>query len=140
MFNTQIYKALNTQSALLLFDQILKLGFDPEVLLEGLGSHARNLLICRDDKMLSLFDGSEESKQRVMAQAQLSSPSWAARVLALHFFARKGTQADVRLLEPLTTDATPAKGSRWPKDSTVGKVASQAIAGLRGRLAQGQSG
>jgi len=77
---------------------------------------------------------------RQIAQAQLSSPNWHAKVLALHFFARKGTQADVRLLEPLATDGTPTKGSHWPKDSTVGKVASQAITGLRERVAQGQNG
>lgn len=77
------FLAENTQSALLLFDQILKLGFDPEVLLEGLGSHARNLLICRDDKMISLFDGSEESKQRVMAQAKLSSESFLMSCLSM---------------------------------------------------------
>jgi hypothetical protein len=77
---------------------------------------------------------------RQVAQAQLSSPEWHARVLALQFFARKGTQADVRLLEPLVGDSAPTKGAHWPKDSTVGKVASQAIAGLRERLTQGQSG
>lgn len=77
---------------------------------------------------------------RQVAQAQLSSPNWFARILALHFFARKGTLADVRLLEPLASDSSPTKGSHWPKDSTVGKVASQAITGLRERLAQGQSG
>lgn len=77
---------------------------------------------------------------RQVAQAQLSSPEWHARVLALQFFARKGTQADVRLLEPLVSDTAETKGAHWPKDSTVGKVASQAIAGLRERLTQGQSG
>jgi hypothetical protein len=77
---------------------------------------------------------------RQVAQAQLSSPEWHARVLALQFFARKGTQADIRLLEPLVGDGAATKGAHWPKDSTVGKVASQAIAGLRERLTQGQSG
>jgi len=77
---------------------------------------------------------------RQVAQAQLSSPEWHARVLALQFFARKGTQADIRLLEPLVGDSAATKGAHWPKDSTVGKVASQAIAGLRERLTQGQSG
>jgi hypothetical protein len=77
---------------------------------------------------------------RQIAQAQLSSPNWHTKVLALHFFARKGVQADARLMEPLVSDSTPTKGTRWPKDSTVGKVASQAITGLRDRLAQGQNG
>lgn len=77
---------------------------------------------------------------RQVAQAQLSSPNWYARILALQFFARKGIATDAQLIEPLTTDATPTKGAHWPKDSTVGKVASQAKDGLRDRLAQGQSG
>jgi len=77
---------------------------------------------------------------RQVAQAQLSSPNWFARILAVHFFVRKGIPTDVRMLEPLENDGSPVKGTHWPKDSTVGKVAKQAIAGLRTRLAQGQSG
>jgi hypothetical protein len=77
---------------------------------------------------------------RQIAQAQLSSPNWYAKILALQFFARKGTATDAQLIEPLTTDSTPTKGAHWPKDSTVGKVAKQAKDGLRDRLAQGQSG
>ncbi len=77
---------------------------------------------------------------RSVAQAQLSSPSWFGRVIALHVFARKGGAEDLPALEKLKGDATPVKGTHWPKNFTVGKVASQAIAGLRDRLTQGAQG
>jgi hypothetical protein len=77
---------------------------------------------------------------RAVASAQLGSPHWFGRVIGLQVFARKGVQADLSALERLSGDSAPTKGEHWPKDFTVGKVASQAIAGLRERLAQGQGG
>jgi hypothetical protein len=71
---------------------------------------------------------------REIALAQLQSPDWWDNVIALNYFQRKGTEADVALMEPLTRNATPVKGKRWDKGDTVGKVAERAIAGLRERL------
>lgn len=73
----------DTRESLMLFDQVLKLGFDPEVLLEGLGSHARNLMVCLDDKMISLFEGSEETKARYLSQAKACSMSFLMTCLSL---------------------------------------------------------
>jgi DNA polymerase-3 subunit gamma/tau len=42
------------------------LGFDSEVLLEGLASHARNLLVCKDPDMMSLFEGSNVQKTNLL--------------------------------------------------------------------------
>jgi hypothetical protein len=71
-----------------------------------------------------------------VAAAQLSSPDWWDRVIALHFFERKGTQADVGMVSRLLGDTTPVKGKHWGPDMTVGKVAKQALDGLRERLGQ----
>jgi hypothetical protein len=76
---------------------------------------------------------------RTVAAAQLSSPDWWDRVIALHFFARKGEASDVAQLERLATDVTPLKGKGWQSGQTVGQVAIEAIAGLRERLGQGQA-
>ncbi len=73
----------DTRESLMLFDQVLKLGFDPEVLLEGLGSHARNLMVCLDDKMIYLFEGSEETKARYLSQAKACSMSFLMTCLSL---------------------------------------------------------
>jgi hypothetical protein len=68
------------------------------------------------------------------AKAQLESPNWWLSVIALDYFQRKGTDADVAAMEPVTRNATPVKGKRWDKGDTLGKVAERAIAGLRERL------
>ncbi|MGB3196790.1 MAG: DNA polymerase III subunit gamma/tau [Saprospiraceae bacterium] len=59
----------NIQSAYLLFDQVLQSGFDPDVFLDGIGSHLRNLLVCKHPQMQSLFEGSETWKQKYIEQA-----------------------------------------------------------------------
>jgi hypothetical protein len=71
---------------------------------------------------------------RDIALAQLQSADWWDNVIALNYFQRKGTEADVVLMEPLTRNATAVKGKRWDKGDTVSKVAERAIAGLRERL------
>jgi hypothetical protein len=75
-----------------------------------------------------------------IASAQLSSPDWWDRVIALHFFARRGTQADIPAVSRLLGDSTPVKGKHWAPGVTVGKVAKEALDGLRERLGQAQAG
>jgi len=65
----------------LLYDQVLRLGFDSEVLLEGLASHARNLLVCKDPDMMSLFEGSNASKDKFIAQADTINYSFLMQCL-----------------------------------------------------------
>ncbi len=65
----------NTTEAFLLFEQVISFGFDPEVLLEGLANHARNLLICKNPSMAALFEGSESSRNRYLEQAHNASLS-----------------------------------------------------------------
>jgi hypothetical protein len=68
------------------------------------------------------------------AKAQLGSPDWWSRVIAINFFLRKGTKADVALVENLTGDTAQVKGKGWGKDDTVGSVAKRALASIRERL------
>lgn len=72
-----------------------------------------------------------------VASSQLSSPDWWDRVIALHFFERKGNEADAVNMGRLVGDGTPVKGKHWEAGTTVGKVAKQAVDGLRQRLGQG---
>ena len=73
-----------------------------------------------------------------VATGQLSSPDWWDRVIALHFFQRKGTQADIARMQALLSDSSGTEGTGWQKGDTVGKVAKLAIDGLRERLGQTQ--
>lgn len=73
-------------------------------------------------------------------RAQLGSPNWWQRVIALKFFERKGTAADVARLSKLSGDNAEPKGKGWPKGQTVGKVAQAAAAALQERLKQSGTG
>ncbi len=63
-------------AALLLFDDILKNGFDGHNFLIGLQSHLRDLLVCKDASTVSLLDVSESIKARYVEQAGQISPSF----------------------------------------------------------------
>lgn len=76
----------------LLLDSIIKLGFDIEVLLEGLASHARNLLICKSPEMVSLFEGTETLKEKYSNQAKNCSKAFLLSCLDMI------NEADVNLI------------------------------------------
>ena len=71
---------------------------------------------------------------RQYALAQLQSPNWWDNVIGLSYFQRKGSDADIALMEPLKGNSSPVRGKRWEKADTVGTVAERATAGLRERL------
>ena len=59
----------NIPNSLLLLDNVLARGFDAHHFLSGLGSHLRNLMVCRDNKTLSLFESTPEVKTKYSEQA-----------------------------------------------------------------------
>lgn len=68
---------------MLLFDEILRKGFDMEVFINGLGEHLRNLLVCKDEQMLKLLDVGENQRERYKKQAQLAPTSFILTALNL---------------------------------------------------------
>ena len=70
--------------------------------------------------------------------AQLSSPNWWNRVIALDVYERKGTEADVPAISRLLSDTAAVHGKNWEEGMTVGKVAKHALDGLRERLEKPQ--
>ena len=58
-------------SVLLVFDDILKKGFDPDIFINGLAEHIRNLLICKDESTLVLLEQSDSLKKSYSEQANL---------------------------------------------------------------------
>lgn len=60
----------NVEAALVLLNQVLSLGFDPEIILEGMASHFRNLMIVKDPNLQSLFEGSDAIRKKYIQQAE----------------------------------------------------------------------
>ncbi len=60
---------------LLIMDEIMRSGFEPDQLIQGLADHMRDLLVCKDGRTLGLLDVSESLKSRYQHQAALASKS-----------------------------------------------------------------
>jgi DNA polymerase-3 subunit gamma/tau len=56
-------------TVMLIFDEILKKGFDPDVFLSGLAEHLRNLLMAKDQTTIALLTLSEGLQQRYLLQS-----------------------------------------------------------------------
>lgn len=57
---------------LLLFDEVIRKGFDPDIFILGLAEHLRNLLVCKDEATLSLLEVSDNLRERYRTQAHLA--------------------------------------------------------------------
>ncbi|MDX2133525.1 MAG: DNA polymerase III subunit gamma/tau [Saprospiraceae bacterium] len=66
-----------------LFDQVLTKGFEPDLFLNGLAEHLRNLLVCQDESTLALLEVGDSLRERYRKQAELSSPSFLISGLSL---------------------------------------------------------
>jgi DNA polymerase-3 subunit gamma/tau len=55
-----------------IFAEILHKGFEPDTFIDGLASHFRNLLVCKDSQTVHLLEVSEQLKERYALQAQLA--------------------------------------------------------------------
>lgn len=73
---TEKLMAENLPDVLLIFDQILREGFDGQNFITGLAKHFRDLLVCKDERTLALMDSSEEVKKRYAAQASSIPAGW----------------------------------------------------------------
>jgi len=68
--------ASNMSGALMLFNEILKNGFDGNNFLNGFQQHLRNLLIAKDNKTIELLEASDALRDRYLKQAAECSPSF----------------------------------------------------------------
>lgn len=73
-----------------------------------------------------------------LMRRQLRSSNWFARIMALRFLQRRGTEADKTAMQHLVRDSAPTIGEHWADlhQETVGKVAEDAIHQLEERLTQ----
>jgi DNA polymerase III subunit gamma/tau len=68
-------------AALMLVDEILEKGFDAHNFLNGLSSHIRDLLVCRDPVTLDLLEVGAGIRDRYQEQCKLTSQEWLYRAL-----------------------------------------------------------
>ena len=71
------------QQTLLLFDDVLRKGFDGDLFVTGLSEHLRNLLVCRDEVTLALLDAGDGLRERYRQQARLSGTDFLLTTLSL---------------------------------------------------------
>ncbi len=64
------FLAENTTETLLIFDEILKRGFDAHHFISGLSSHLRDLMVCKDAVTIQLLDVGAGVKEKYGVQAQ----------------------------------------------------------------------
>jgi len=62
--------------ALIIFDDILKKGFDGHNFIIGLNEHLRNLMVCRDKSTIRLLETSENVKEKYLNQTEDASKSF----------------------------------------------------------------
>ncbi|GAB4395583.1 MAG: hypothetical protein OHK0053_04720 [Microscillaceae bacterium] len=67
---TDAFLAENLPEALLIFDEILRRGFDGLNFITGLASHFRDLMVCQDPSTLKLLQVPEKARQLYQAQAK----------------------------------------------------------------------
>ncbi len=70
---TNLFQQGNYSESLLIFNDILLNGFDPQYFISGLAEHLRNLMLCKDSKTISLLEVSESIAQRYVDQANFCS-------------------------------------------------------------------
>lgn len=68
--------AEDLSKTLLLFDEILKKGFDGHNFIVGLCEHFRDLLVAKDPATIELIEVSESAKERYLQQTQAASVSF----------------------------------------------------------------
>ncbi len=66
----------NSSQSLLLFDKILREGFDGHDFIIGLASHFRDLMMCKDNETVSLLDVAEAVRERYAEQANSAPMSF----------------------------------------------------------------
>jgi len=71
----------DVSSALLMFDEINRKGFEGDLVLNGFAEFLRNLLVSRDARVAMLLEVAEDFKQKYLQKAQSVAPSFTISAL-----------------------------------------------------------
>ena len=80
---TDALLAEDVSQVLLIFDDIMRKGFDGDIFINGLAEHFRNILICKDAQTLQLLEVGDNLKKRYQNQANLANTSFILTALNL---------------------------------------------------------
>lgn len=70
------FKEGNVANSLLTFKEISDKGFDPQVFINGMAMHVRNLMVASDPATESLLETSEERAKKYQKQGSTLPPEW----------------------------------------------------------------
>ena len=68
---------------MLIFDDILRKGFEADIFINGLAEHLRNLLVCKDSQTLQLLEVSDKLKERYQRQAGMAPTAFILSALSI---------------------------------------------------------
>ncbi len=68
---------------LLIFDEVMRKGFDSDLFVQGLAQHLRDILVAQNAQTVSLLEVGEELQKRYLNQAELASKSFLLNALHL---------------------------------------------------------
>ena len=74
----------NTSDILLILNDIISKGFEPQHFVSGMGNHLRSLLVCKDPSTVQLLEVSEQLRQRYLAQSQACSLPFLIKALEIN--------------------------------------------------------
>jgi DNA polymerase-3 subunit gamma/tau len=80
---TDAFLAGNVVKSLLIFDSILKKGFDAHHFVTGLSKHFRDLLLCKDEQTLILLEVGHSMRQQYKEQALKTDAAFLFRALEI---------------------------------------------------------
>ncbi len=73
-----------TSNILLILNDIISKGFEPQHFVGGLGNHMRSLMVCKDPATVQLLEVSEQLRQRYLAQSQACPMPFLIRALEIN--------------------------------------------------------
>ena len=74
----------NTSDILLILNDIISKGFEPQHFVNGMGNHLRSLMVCKDPVTVQLLEVSEQLRQRYLTQAQATPLPFLIRALEIN--------------------------------------------------------
>ncbi len=69
-----------------------------------------------------------------LMRARLTSAVWFEQAIALYYFERVGTEADLAAISPLTTSTVATAGEHWNEHNTIGAIATGTVSAIRERV------
>lgn len=80
---TDALLAEDLATTLNILDEILSKGFDPEIAINGLSEHMRNLLVCKNPSTLSLLEVGDNLRSRYGQQSEVAAHTFLLTALSL---------------------------------------------------------